>query len=173
MSIRRPQFTIGRLMVVVAIVAVLLSLFPIGLVVGVFAGALLCLVPTFLTFSITCLISNPNQRRRASTWIAALWPLSIVLSVHISWAIFSGVLQGHPPGPKNYGFLCEVFSISVGFFILSSWIASMATLILSAISTEKSMGSSLNPLFATALSWLIVITVCHWDPFRAVLWFLT
>lgn len=170
MSIRRPRFTIGRLMIAVAIFSCFFGLARIESVAEIVTPSVLSLVPTALAFLSPLLLAEPKQRLLAATWVAALWPLSFVVALHLVWAILYGYL-GRPPGPADNGFLIEVGAGTLFFFMISALFASPATVILAGFAIMESVNAAIIPVLVMPISWAVVFSIANSDPVGAFVWF--
>ena len=177
MRVPRLQFTIGRLMIVVAIVGGLSSCFRVSGASAMIAFAILVFIPAFFVFSAPYFPVSRGRRLLVSAWVASLWPLSILWSLHAAWTVAYGFL-GHPPGPADNGLAIDFMCESVVLFIFISMISSMACLLLGLVATDEQIAGGDRwdarkiPVFLMPLVWFSIILVFRWDPVGAVCWFM-
>jgi hypothetical protein len=96
----RMRFTIGRLMITVAIAASLFAFIGVPdtpkAIVAMMAATALIIVPNAIA-CLSPLLARPGHRLLAATWVAALGTLSFPWTLHAAWGIARGFL-GHSPG---------------------------------------------------------------------------
>ncbi|WP_435007405.1 hypothetical protein P12x_004712 [Tundrisphaera lichenicola] len=166
------RFTIRRLMVVVVFAALLCAWFRIPKSWALTEFAVILIAP--LAIALFCILSSEIPRRRLllATWLASLWPMSVVWSLHAAWAVLYGFL-GHPPGPADNGLVNDVLAWSVGFVTLVSLFSPLVGLCLP-ISASGELPSSGNwwdnltiPVLLIPFVWFLVGMVLAWDPVDA------
>jgi hypothetical protein len=175
MRLPRVQFTIGRLMIVVATAAGLSAWLRVPDTVAFTALALLILTPTFLALFAHIIIARPGYRLQVATWVAAFWPALFVWSIHAAWVIACGSL-GHPPGPSDNGLVITVLDQSVILVMVLTILSPMICLALTLVPSEKPASAGVYarvlPLLLTPFVWLSVFAAMRWDPLGIVQWFM-
>jgi hypothetical protein len=171
------QFTIGRLMIVVAAVGGLSAWLRVPVAGASTAFVALVFIPVSFALLVPFLPVSLGRRLLVATWVASLWPLSILWSLHAAWAVAYGY-HGHPPGPADNGLVIEFVSGSVTLFILLSPISSMTCLFLELVATDEQIAGGDRwdarsiPALLMPLVWFFVVVVVRWDPLKAGWWFM-
>jgi hypothetical protein len=192
MRLPRMQFTIGRLMIAVAVAGVFFVWLRIpGASALTVAGVLIFAPP--LIASVSPFFARPGRRLLLATWVASLWPLSIQWSLHAAWAVAYGFL-GHSPGPAddgnviNYSFLghspgngnvINVLANSVALVICLAWFSTIFCFLLQlffvsgeSIEVSVSPVARAIPILLMPFAWYSVAMIWRWDPLGAVEWFM-
>ena len=193
MKLPRPRFTIGRLMILVAVIGVLSALLRTAEARALAFGAVLIFGPLAIAF-LYPFYPLPGRRLLAATWVAALGPLSIPWTIHVAWSVAYGFL-GHSPGIRgngnviNYSFLGHspwigsngnviiFLANSVAIVILLALFSSLFCLLLqlffvSGGSIESSVSTFARaiPILTMLFSWYFVVMISRIDPLGAVKW---
>jgi hypothetical protein len=160
------RFTIGRLMVAVAVIAVLLAWLDVRA-----AFALVGLGPVVI---IPAAIASPGRRLEAASWASSLQPAGVLLYLYATWATAWGVL-GHCPRPSLddptlIGFIVDVPSATVGSSLyFHGWVICACTgLLLSAVCYARR--SNIRPLLTLPFAWLAGYLALIWDPLGVLDW---
>jgi hypothetical protein len=176
MILPRVRFTIGRLMIVVAVAGVLTALLRVPTTAALMAVAVFILGPP----SIACFcpfFARPGRRLLAATWVAALWPLSIPLTENGAWGIAYGFL-GHSPGQADNDSVLGLLISSVWISILLSLFSPVVCLLLPLYVTEEPISkrgpwdTRAIPIFLIPLVWILSTMASRWDPLGASVWFM-
>src|SRR5438105_3226864 len=112
MQLPRVQFTIRKLMTVVAVAAGLGAWLRVPGAAALTAIAILILAPTLLALSAHIILARPGYRLLVAAWVASLWPVLFFWSIHAAWVIAYGFL-GHRPGLRDRGWVIDVLGQSV------------------------------------------------------------
>jgi hypothetical protein len=172
-KIPRVRFTIGRLMIVVAIAGALSAWLRVPGAGAISTAAVLDIAPMMIGFMAPSLLAAPGRRLLVATWVASLGPLSIPWSLHMAWVAAYGFL-GHAPGPADNGLVIDVLSGSVALFMLLSLFSTIVCLGLPLGATyeqiveERAFWAAPTLLVATA--WVSVRMIWLWDPVNAAWW---
>jgi hypothetical protein len=177
MRLPRVRFTIGRLMIVVAVAGILSAWLRMTVAGALTVAAVLILAPPTIAF-LSAFFVRSGRRVLVATWVASLWPMTILWSLYAAWMVAYGFL-GHPPGPADNGIVIEVLTMSVALFIITSLFSSILCfgLVIYACSANKwfagrsrSVATAI-PLLLMPLAWISVMMVWQWDPLQAAWWF--
>jgi hypothetical protein len=177
MRLSRVRFTIGRLMIVVAVAGALSTWLRVPNAGILSAAVVLIFTPPLIALMSPFLFSRPGRRLLAMTWIASLWPLSIPWSIHAAWLVAYGFL-GHALGPADDGPVIEFLAGSILLFLGLSLLSTILCLFLLLYAVgkltegEDPWADGTIPVLVTPLAWFSVIVVGQWDPLRAVWWFM-
>ena len=136
------------------------------------------MIPLISVMSMTPVrYAQPKRWVVIATWIIAFWPLSIIVSLHVAFAVDSVLDRSQP---NSLG-LSPVVRLFLGQCLLWSGISSVImTLIgfyLPLIAPDRSEPGSRrwNPQLVPGLMmtpiWLTVIGILSWDPTGAFAWF--
>jgi hypothetical protein len=176
----RVRFTIGRLMIVVAVAGILSALLRTAEARALAVASMLILGPLPIAY-LYPFYSRPGRRLLAATWVAALWPLSIPWTLHVAWGVAYGFL-GHSPGPADNGPVLEFLTGSVCLSILLSLFSPIFCLLLPLYLTDEQIaegdrwdGRAIPVLYgflSMPLVWFSVMVVGRWDPLKAGVWFM-
>jgi hypothetical protein len=185
------RFTIGRLMNVVAVAGVLIALLRTQEARALAIATVLIFGPLTIAY-IYPFYARPGRRLLAATWVAALWPLSILWTLHVAWGVAYGFLGhsqgpavinysflGHSPGPAHNGNVINVLTNSVAIVICLALFSTIFCLLLQlffvsgeSIEVSVSPFARAIPILLMLLIWYSVVMICRLDPLGAVKWFL-
>jgi hypothetical protein len=160
------RFTIGRLMVAVAVIAVLFALLD--------PRAVLALIGLALAVIIPAAIAPPRRRIEAASWGSLLQPAIMLLYLYATWATAWCVL-GHCPrpsldDPKYISPIVEVPFVMFAFSLFYGWVICVCTgLLLTAICIARR--STFFPL-AVPFAWLAGYLALMLDPLGVLNWYL-
>ncbi len=168
------RFTVRRMMIAVAVVALLIACLGTLGAVEFVALTLISLVP---------IAAAPRgSRLRVSSWVASFSPVLVLLSLYALWAFGWGFL-GHPPRPTldnplrlNSHLEGPVYLLFI--LAMASPLSLVACLLLPVLSIAFGMGGGRSlarefaPLLTLPIVWLCVIAVLAWDPLRILDWFI-
>src|SRR5262245_5031623 len=130
------QFTIGRLMIVIAIAAGLSAWLRVPHAIALTAIAILILAPLVLALFAHIILARPGYRLLVATWVAAFWPALLFWTIHAAWVIASCSL-GHRPGPSDNGLVLAVLSHSVILLMVLTMLSPFICLLLTLVPSEK------------------------------------
>jgi hypothetical protein len=160
------RFTIGRLMVAVAVIAVLL--------VWLGLWAAIALVGLGLPVIIPATIASPGHRVKVASWASSLQPAVVLFYLYATWATAWCVL-GHRPrssldDPKSISPIVDAPYIMFAFSLMLGWmICAGSGLLLSAVCLARQR--DLRPLLALPFAWLAGYLVLLWDPLGVLYWY--
>ena len=168
-----PRMTIGRLMALVAVSAGVCALYRM---MARSAGAVVLMIPLVSVLALAPVrYAQPKRWVAVASWIIAAWPLSIVVSLHLAFAVAS-VAQGRSSGPR----VASPVVVVLGYLVLASGVSSViATLIgcyLPLIAPDRSgpgprrWNPQVVPVLLMTPVWLAVLGILWWDPVGAVWW---
>jgi hypothetical protein len=167
MRLPRVRFTIGRLMLVVAVIAALLAWLD--------ARAALALMGLILVLIIPAAIAPPGHRLEAASWASLLQPAVVLLYLYATWAMAWCVL-GHCPrpsldDPKYISPVVEVPYVMFAFSIFYGWVICVVTgLLLTGVCYARR--SNIRPLLALPLAWLAGYLALRCDPLGVLYWYM-
>jgi hypothetical protein len=167
MRLPRVRFTIGRLMVAVAVIAVLLAWLDVR--------AAFALVGLGLVVIIPAAIASPGRRLEAASWASSLQPAVVLFYLYATWATAWCVL-GHCPrpsldDPKSISPVVEVPYVMFAFSLFFGWVICACTgLLLSAICYARR--SNIRPLLALLFAWLTGYFALILDPLGVLYWYM-
>ena len=176
MRFPRMRFTIGRLMIVVAVAEGLCALLRVPEAVALMAAVVLILGPPSIA-SLSPFFARPGRRLLTATWVASLWPLSIPWTLHAAWGIAYGFL-GHSPGQADNGPILEFLTGSVLISMLLSLFSPIVCLCLPLYVTDEQITDRSRwdiraiPVLLMPFVWYSVVVVGRWDPLKAGDWFM-
>ena len=176
MRLPRVQFTIRRLMLVVACVGVLSAWLRMPGAGALTAAAIFIIMPTCLALFAHIILARPGYRGLVATSVAAAWPALLLWVIHAAWVIAFGFL-GHRPGPRDDGPVIDVLGDTVMLMWILSILSPVACLLLALAPDMDRMavgghtGLRAVPLLLMPLVWLSVLAFMRWDPLGAVVWF--
>jgi hypothetical protein len=160
------RFTIGRLMVAVAITGVLLALLEPGAVLALIGFALAVIIPAA--------IAPPGRRIEAASWGSLLQPAVVLLYLYATWATAWCVL-GHCPrpsidDPKYISPIVEVPFVMFAFSFFCVWVICAGTgMLLTAICLAR---RSTFFILAVPFAWLAGYLALMWDPLGVLNWYM-
>jgi hypothetical protein len=138
------------------------------------AGVLIFAPP--LIASVSPFIARPGRRLLLATWVASLWPLFILWSLHAAWAIAYGFL-GHSPGPADNGNVINVLDKSMAIVICLALFSTIFCLFLQlffvsgdSIEVSVSQVARAIPILLMPFVWHSVVMILRWDPLGAFEW---
>jgi hypothetical protein len=149
MRLASLRFTIGKLMVAVAVIAVLLAW------LGLWAA--IALVGLDLPVIIPATIASPGHRLKVASWASSLQPAVMLFYLYATWAAAWCVL-GHRPrssldDPKSISPIVDVPYIMCAFsLMLGSMLCAGSGLLLSAVCLARQR--NIRPLLALPFAWL-------------------
>lgn len=161
------RFTIGRLMIAVAVIAVLLAW------LGLWAA--IALVGLGLAVIIPAAIASPGYRLEAASWASSLQPAVVLFYLYATWATAWCVL-GHRPrpsldDPKFISAVVEVPYVMFDFSIEFGWMICACTgLLLSAVCLVRRR--NIRPLLALPFAWLASYLALVLDPLGVLYWYM-
>jgi hypothetical protein len=161
------RFTIGRLMIAVAVIAVLLAW------LGPWAA--IALVGLGLAVILPAAIASPGHRLEAASWASSLQPAVVLFYLYATWATAWCVL-GHRPrpsldDPKFISPVVEVPYVMFGFSIMLGWMICACTgLLLSAVCLVRRR--NIRPLLALPFAWLAGYLALVLDPLGVLYWYM-
>jgi len=172
-----PRFTIGRLMAAVAVAAGFFTLVRM-MSTGTGPVAAVLMLPLISVLAIYPVrYAHSGRWLLIATWVVALWPLSIVGSVHAGFGIATVVL-GHPPRPSDNGHLINLLEMSVFLCWISSLITTLSSFCLPFLAANRSdeqpdrWNPQVIPILMMTPVWLSVLGIIRWDPVGAMSWWL-
>jgi hypothetical protein len=166
MRLSRAQFTIGRLMVAVAFIAVLLAWLDPRAAVALIGLGLVVIIPAA--------IAPSGRRIEIASWASALQPAIILLYLYATW-ITAWCALGHRPrpsldDPKFISPIVEVPYVMFAFSLFFGWLICACTgLLLAVICCAR---RSTSPLVAVLLAWLAGYLALMWDPLDVLYWYM-
>lgn len=166
MPIPRVWFTIRRIMVVVAVVAVLIAWLDVVGMIAVAGMILVVLIP------VAC--SAPGHRCGVAGWALSLYPLMTPVYLHLTW-IAAWCALGHRPrssfdDPKYISPLVDVPYVMT---YLSSIVWPISIVVgLTFAAFRHSRRSGPNPLPILLAVWSFAFAIIRYDPLNVVGWFL-
>ena len=149
MRFRRIRFTIGQLMIAVAVIAVLLAWLDVRAAFALVGLGLVVIVPAA--------IAPPGRRLEAASWASSLQPAVVLFYLYATWVTAWCVL-GHCPrpsldDPKYISPVVEVPYVMFAFSMFFGWVICACTgLLLTAACCARR--SNLRPLLALPFAWL-------------------
>ena len=161
------RLTIQRMMVAVAVIAVLLAW--LGL------GATFALVGLGLVVVIPAALASPGRRLEAASWASSFQPAVVLFYLYATWATAWCVL-GHCPrpsldDPKYISRVVLVPFVMFAFSFFYGWVISACTgIVLSAVYYARH--SNIRPLLAAPLAWLAGYFAPTWDPLGVLSWYM-
>lgn len=165
---RRPRvrFTIRRMMVAVAIVALLFAWLDVVGTIAVAGMILVALIPVAL--------AAPGRRVGVAAWVLSLYPLMTPVSLYLTWLAAWCVL-GHRPrpsldDPKEIGLLVDVPYVMTYLSSVAWPISLVAGLTFTAFRSSRRSGP--NPLPILIAAWFLAFAILRWDPLDVVGWFM-
>jgi hypothetical protein len=167
MRLPRIQFTIRRLMVAVAIAALLLAWFHVCAVVAVAGMVLIVILPA--------VVAPPGRRLPVACWAASLQPLVPLVYLYATWVTAWCVL-GHRPRPSldDPKSISPVVEVPYCMFLVSVEMAApfcLGTgLLLAVVGAVRR--SAFGPLLAVPLAWLAAYLLLRWDPLGVLYWYM-
>ena len=165
MRLPRVRFTIGRLMVAVAVIA--------GLLAWLDVRAAIALVGLGLVVIIPAAIAPPGRRLEAASWASSLQPAVVLFYLYATWATAWCVL-GHRPrpsldDPKFISPVVDVPYVMFAFSLFFGWMICACTgLLLSAVCLARRR--NIRPLLALPFAWLAGYLALVWDPLGVLYW---
>jgi hypothetical protein len=178
MQMPRVRFTIGQLMIVVAIAGVLGALLRVEGGGALAAVSVLIFMPALVAFLCPLLFVRPGRRPLVATWIACLWPLSIPWALNVTWALAYGFL-GHPPRPVDHGIGLAILQGSMGLPLASCLFAMVICpcLLIPASDERIEAGGGWGARAIPVLLGMPVVlfavgVILAWDPLGAFVWFI-
>src|SRR4051812_34208319 len=170
MRLPRKQFTIRRLMVAVAISAVILVLLtrvhvlPIVAVAGM---ALVVIIPTAL--------APLGRRLDVAGWTASLQPFMVLVYLYATW-ITAWYVLGHRPrywvdDPKYISPVVDVARSLVYCALLFGAPISLVTG-LTLAGACYAWRAAVAPLLILPFAWIAAYVILRWDPHRVALWYM-
>ena len=178
MPIFIPRWTIGRLMVLVAVTAGVFAIYSMMATSRKEVVRPALMIPLILLVAMTPVrFAQPRRWVVVSSWIIALWPLSIVVSLHVVFAVVS-VAEGSSLGQRVFHPVTRmVLGQSVVWSGISSLIVTLIGFYLPLIAPDHSgvgprrWNPQLVPVGLICPVWLAVIGILYWDPAGAFGWF--
>ena len=165
MRVPSVQFTIGRLMVGVAVIAVLLAWLDVGIAIALVGLGLVVIIPAVR--------AAPGSRLEAASWASSLQPAVVLFYLYATWATAWCVL-GHPPRPSldDPKFISPIVDAPYVMFAFSLFFGSMVCactgLLLSAVCLARRRNA--RPLLALPFAWLAGYLALGWDPLGVLYW---
>lgn len=167
MRVPRVRFTIRRLMVAVATMAVLLALLDVRAVFALVGLGLVVVIPA--------VFAPPGRRLEAASWASSLQPMVVLLYLYATWFTAWCVL-GHRPrasldDPKMISEVVIVPYVMFAFSLLRGWLICVCTgLLLTAVCyLRRSNG---YPLLILPFAWLTAYLALIWDPLYVLYWYM-
>jgi hypothetical protein len=167
MKARRVRFTIGQLMIVVAVVAFLLVWRDVRVAFALVGLALVVIIPAA--------IAPSGRRLEVASWASSLQPAVLVSYMYATWLTAWCVL-GHCPrpsldDPKSISPVVEVPYVMFGFSIFYGWmICACSGLVLSVVCAVRR--SNPRPLLALPFAWVAGYIALISDPFGVLYWYM-
>ena len=149
MRLLSVQFTIGRLMIAVAVIAVLLAWLGVWATIALVGLGLVVIIPAA--------IASPGHRLEAASWASSLQPAVVLFYLYATWATAWCVL-GHCPrasldDPKFISPVVDVPYVMFAYsFMGGSMICVCTGVLLSA--TCRARQRNIRPLLALPFAWL-------------------
>jgi hypothetical protein len=159
------RFTIGRLMVAVAVIAVLLAWLGLWAAVALIGLGLVVMIPAA--------IASPGHRLQAASWASSLQPAVVLFYLYATWATAWCVL-GHRPrpsldDPKFISPIVDVPYTMFAFSLMLGWMICACTgLLMSAVCVVRRR--DIRPLLTLPLAWLAGYLALVWDPLGVLYW---
>ena len=160
------RFTIGRLMVAVAVIAVLLAWLDVR--------AAFALVGLGLVVIIPAAIASPGRRLEAASWASSLQPAVVLFYLYATWAA-AWCMLGHCPrpsldDPESISPVVDVPYVMFAFSFFFGWVICACTgLLLTAVCYARR--SNIRPLLALPFAWLAGYLALRWDPLGVLDWY--
>ncbi len=167
MRLPRVQFTIGRLMVAVAVIAVLLAWLDVRAAFALVGLGLVVLIPAA--------IAPPGRRLEVASWASSLQPAVVLSYLYATWAT-AWCMLGHCPRPSldDPKFISPVVDVPYVMFAYSlffGWLICGGTgLLLSA--AYYGLRSDIRRLLALPFAWLAGFFALIWDPLGVFYWYM-
>jgi hypothetical protein len=165
MPLPHARFTIGRLMVAVAVIAVLLAWLDIEAGVALVGFGLVVIIPAA--------VASPGHRLEAASWASSLQPAVVLFYLYATWATAWCVL-GHRPrpsldDPKLISPIVDVPYNMFAFSLMFGWmICAWTGLLLSAVCIARRR--NFRPLLFLPFAWLAGYLALVWDPLGVLYW---
>jgi hypothetical protein len=167
MRFHRIRYTIGQLMIAVAVIAVLLAWLDFR--------AAFALVGLGLAVIIPAAIAPPGRRLEAASWASSLQPVVVLFYLYATWVTAWCVL-GHCPrpsldDPKYISPVVEVPYVMFAFSMLfGSLICGCTGLLLTVACCVRR--SNPVPLLALPFAWLAGYIAMILDPLGVLYWYM-
>jgi hypothetical protein len=167
MRLPRARFTIGLLMLVVAIFAVLFALLDVPATFALVGLGLVVIVPAA--------VASPGRRLEAASWASSLQPAVVVFYLYATWATAWYVL-GHRPrasldDPKFISPIVLVPYVMFAFSLTLGWmICGCSGLLLSSIFLARRR--NIGPLLALPFAWFLGYLALMLDPLNVFYWYM-
>jgi hypothetical protein len=159
MSLPSGRFTIGRSMIVIAVVAALLSLPTTAVQIGL----LFMTVPALIL--IPAGLAPPGRRIEAAYWALSLHPL-VFLAWLSAWRSFAIRQQLYPSDKYLLTLDLPYFLASLSRFYLPIF-AVFGWGLASCFFPQRQVS---KPLLVVPIVWLTTMVVLMWDPFELSVW---
>lgn len=166
MRLTSVRFTIGRLMVAVAVIAVLLAWLDLRAAIALVGLGLIVIIPAA--------IASPGHRLEAASWASSLQPSVVLFYLYATWATAWCVL-GHRPRPSldDPKFISPVVGVPYVMFAFSvtlGWMICACTgLLLSTVCLVRRR--NIRPLLALPFAWLAGYLALVLDPLGVLYWY--
>jgi hypothetical protein len=161
------RFTIGRLMVAVAVTAVLLAWLGLWPAIAFVGLGLPVIIPAT--------IASPGHRLKIASWASSLQPTVVLFHLYATWATAWCVL-GHRPrslldDPKPISPIVDAPYVMFAFSLMLVWmICAGSGLSLSGVCLARHR--NIRPLLALPFAWLAGYLVLLWDALGVLYWYL-
>jgi hypothetical protein len=166
MRLSGVRFTIGRLMVAVAVIAVLLAWLGLWAAIALVGLGLIVIIPAA--------IASPGHRLEAASWASSLQPAVVLFYLYATWATAWCVL-GHRPrpsldDPKLISPIVHAPYVMFAFSVMLGWMICAGTgLLLSAVCLVRRR--NIGPLLALPFAWLAGYLALVRDPLGVLYWY--
>ena len=183
MRMARVRFTIGRLMIVVAVAGLFAAWLRVPDAGAWTAIALVTCGPASYASWLVA-TARPGRRLVVTTWIACLWPLSIPCLINLGRLVDRGfsatfpALGGHVridlPALGGYVTIDQILLLPLLLFFVLSMFSTVVCLCLLITATrppiEIPWADRAVPGLLMPVVWFFVVVILIWDPFGAAKW---
>jgi hypothetical protein len=163
----RVRFTIGFLMVAVAVIAVFFAWLDVPASIAVIGLGLPVILPAT--------IASPGRRLEAASWASSLQPAVVLSYLYLTWVTAWCVL-GHTPRPSldDPKYISPVVDVPYAMFAFSAsygWVICAGTgTLLSTVSYAR--GSYIRPLLVLPFAWVGGFFALILDPLDVFGWYM-
>jgi hypothetical protein len=167
-----PPWAGWKLKHLAGLIAVLAVGFAVVGIAGTALGFALCLPG---------MLAPPGRRLAALYWVAACYPMLILLSIHLTW-LGAWCALGHPPrpsldDPEDIGPIAVPYALTA-ILLFGAPIALVAAVgltigrIVRRIIDRAGRAYSAVLLGVVPLSWFVGDALLQWDPLHIVYWYM-
>jgi hypothetical protein len=166
MRLPSVRITIGRLMVAVAVIAVLLAWLDVRAAIALVGLSFVVMIPAA--------IASPGHRLEAASWASSLQPAVVLSYLYATW-ITAWCVLGHRPrpsldDPKSISPVVDVPYVMFGFSLMFGWMICACTgLLLSAVCLARRR--NIGPLLVLPFAWMAGYLALVWDPLGVLYWY--